>query len=118
MLTLTVPQRLELKARAHALNPLVIIGNAGLTPAVLNEIDQALKHHELIKVKAAGSDREQRETLLSDICEQLAAAPVQHIGKTLVIFRPEPDKSTPIRKVPKTRNKKKAATKKQLGARS
>jgi len=90
MLSLTVSERLALKSRAHALKPTVMIGNAGLTESVLNEIAQTLKIHEIIKIRVLNDDREQREALLEAICTQLNAAPVQHIGKILVIYQPNP----------------------------
>lgn len=88
MLTLTSAQRRFLRANAHTLNPVVLIGDAGLTEAVMREIELGLKSHELIKVKVAGDDRELREQWLEKICGELHAASVQHIGKTLVIYRP------------------------------
>jgi len=88
MLTLTSAQRRFLRANAHALNPVVMIGDAGLTEAVMREIDLGLKSHELIKIKVAGDDRKLREEWLGKICDDLNAASVQHIGKTLVIYRP------------------------------
>ena len=86
-------RRRELKARAHALDPVVRVGGAGLSPAVLAEIDRALKSHELIKVRVNGSDRSGRETILAEICRQTGAQPVQHIGKILVLFRESPERS-------------------------
>ena len=88
MLTLTPAQRRFLRAQAHALNPVVMIGDSGLTESVLKETDNSLKSHELIKIKVASDDRALRETMLSEICEKLRAATVQHIGKTLIIYRP------------------------------
>src|SRR6267143_3939607 len=88
-------RRRELKARAHALDPVVFIGGAGLSPAVLAEIDRALKSHELIKVRVNGADRSGREAILEEICGQTGAQSVQHIGKILVIFRPGPEESRP-----------------------
>jgi len=117
MLTLAVSERLALKGRAHALNPTVIIGNAGLTEAVLKEIALALKTHELIKIRVMGDDRALRETMLESICSQLNAAPVQHIGKILVIYKPNPDLHlVEIKKMPRHKGKK-PLTKKQLGNR-
>jgi putative YhbY family RNA-binding protein len=117
MLTLTVPERLALKGRAHALNPTVIIGNAGLTESVLNEIDLTLKRHELIKVRVMGDDRELRATMMDTICTTLHAAPIQLIGKMLVIYKPNPDADLiPIKKMP--RHKGKPLTKKQLASRT
>ena len=88
MLTLTSGQRRFLRANAHALNPVVLIGDAGLTDAVMREVERGLKSHELIKIKVAGDDRELRSQWLEKICDELNAASVQHIGKTLVIYRP------------------------------
>ena len=90
---LSPSRRRELKARAHALDPVVLIGGAGLSPAVLAEIDCALKNHELIKVRVPGADRPERETILAEICRQTGAQPVQHIGKILVLFRESPERS-------------------------
>lgn len=88
MLTVTAAQRRFLRARAHALDPTVMIGNAGLTPALVKEVERSLAKHELIKIRSLIGDRDQRETLLNELAEQLNAAPVQHIGKILVLYRP------------------------------
>ncbi len=117
MSPLTVSERLALKGRAHALNPTVMIGNAGLTEAVLKETALALKNHELIKVRVMNDDRALRETMLESICTQLDAAPVQHIGKILVIYKPNPDLHlVELKKMPRHKGKK-PLTKKQLGNR-
>jgi len=94
--TLDAAQRKALKAQAHPLKPVVMIGESGLTPAVLAEIERALVSHELIKIRVFGDDREARATLHATICEQTGSAPVQHIGKLLVIWRPAPD-DAPVR---------------------
>lgn len=91
MLTLTTDERRALRARAHALNPVVAISQNGLSESVLNEIGASLASHELIKIRVFNDDREVREQFLATICEKLDAAPVQHIGKLLVIWRPSPD---------------------------
>ncbi len=91
MKILTAAQRRALKARAHHLQPVVIIGDAGLTPTVLHEIDISLKSHELIKIRVFGDDRAARAGMIEAICAPLNAVAVQHIGKVLVIFRPRPD---------------------------
>jgi RNA-binding protein YhbY len=70
----------------------VSIGQHGLTPAVLHEIDVNLNAHELIKVRVYHDDRHARESLLARICAELEAAPVQHIGKLLIVWRPHPEK--------------------------
>ncbi|OGS95943.1 MAG: RNA-binding protein [Gallionellales bacterium RIFCSPLOWO2_02_FULL_57_47] len=117
MLSLTVSERLDLKGRAQALKPTVMIGNAGLTESVLKEIALTLKIHELIKIRILSDDRAQREAMLEAICTQLNAAPVQHIGKTLVVYQPNPDAhKIEIRKMPRHKGKK-PLTKKQLGSR-
>ena len=94
MRKLSPSRRRKLKARAHALDPVVRIGGGGLTPAVLAEIERSLKSHELIKVRVNGADRTARETMLEEICRRTGAQPVQHIGKILVVFCPEPSKTS------------------------
>ena len=86
-------ERKKLKARAHALNPIIHLGSKGLTEAVIAEIGRALDAHELIKVRGGGMERDERETALETICGRLAAQPVQHIGKILVIYRKKPEES-------------------------
>lgn len=81
-------QTSHLRALSHNLNPVVMIGNNGLTEQVLREIEVSLNAHELIKIKVFGDDRELRKSLLETICEKTGAAPVHHIGKQLVIYRP------------------------------
>lgn len=88
MLSLTPAQRKHLKSLAHPLKPVVMIGAAGLTEAVLREAARALAAHELIKIRVQNDDRAEREAFLQTICEALDAAPVQHIGKLLLIYRP------------------------------
>jgi RNA-binding protein len=113
MLTLTVLQRQNLKARAHPLKPIIIIGSAGLTPPVLEEISRALKSHELIKIRVMNDDREARAAIQKQICTELHAAAVQHIGKILVVYQPQED--VPEKKP--ARRKGKPLSKKQLGSR-
>ncbi len=88
MLVLTVEQRKYLKSQAHALKPVVMIGSQGLSEAVIKETECALAAHELIKIRVLGDDRETREAHLAQLCELLSAAPVLHIGKLLLIYRP------------------------------
>ena len=117
MLSLTVAERLALKGRAHALNPTVMIGSAGLTEAVLKEIALTLNTHELIKIRVMNDDRALRATMLETICTQLQSAPVQHIGKILVVYKPNPEKhKIEIKNMPRHKGKK-PLTKKQLGNR-
>lgn len=99
MLNLTAAQRRALKAKAHHLQPVVLVGDAGLTPTVLREIDINLKSHELIKIRVFGDDRAARAAMIEAICTPLNAVAVQHIGKILVIFRPRPaDEATPTKR--------------------
>ena len=88
MIKLTAAQQQYLKGLAHPLSPVIIIGDKGLTEAVLKETDRALKAHELIKIKAGSDEKETRAQWLVRICEALDASPVQQIGKVLVIYRP------------------------------
>ena len=89
---LTVPQRKEHRALAHHLDPVVMIGSDGATPAVKKEIDSALNAHGLIKIRVQGDDRLQRQALYLALATELGAAPIQHIGKLLVLWRPRPEK--------------------------
>ena len=91
-IALTASQRREHRAASHHLDPVVTVGNDGLTAAVRKEIDAALKAHGLIKVRVFSDDRNAREALLSELSNSLGAAPVQHIGKLLVLWRPIPPK--------------------------
>jgi RNA-binding protein len=89
---LTPVQRREHRANAHHLDPVVLIGADGLTPAVQKEIDAALSAHGLIKVRVFGDDRTAREAIYQQLASDLNAAPIQHIGKLLVLWRPIPEK--------------------------
>ena len=91
MATLTPAGRRALRARAHALSPVVMVGGEGLSPNVLAEIERGLKSHELIKIRVLGEDRGGREGLLEEICARTGASAVQHIGKILVIHRKNPE---------------------------
>jgi putative YhbY family RNA-binding protein len=89
---LTPTERKVHRALAHHLDPVVMIGNDGLTPSVIKEIDLALNSHGLIKVRVLGDDRNQRESIFHELADQLNAAPIQHIGKLLIYWRPQPEK--------------------------
>jgi RNA-binding protein len=88
-LILSAAERKSLKAAAHHLNPVVIIGQEGLSEAVIRETDRSLRAHELIKVRVAGDDRQTRQAILEALCEALHCAAVQSIGKLLVLYRPK-----------------------------
>jgi RNA-binding protein len=90
---LTARERAHLKARAHALEPLVHVGAAGLTDAVVAEVDRALAAHELIKVKVGAADRDERDTMCEQLAARTDAAAVQRVGKVLILWRPRPDQA-------------------------
>src|SRR4051794_4481390 len=90
---LSIQDRKVHRAEAHHLDPVVMIGNDGLTPSVKKEIDAALNAHGLIKIRVHGDDREAREAMYQALADDLGAAPIQHIGKLLVLWRPKPAKA-------------------------
>ncbi|MAZ39842.1 MAG: ribosome assembly RNA-binding protein YhbY [Legionellales bacterium] len=90
-MTLTSKQRSNYRSQAHKLKPVVIIGSNGVTDAVIAEINRALNDHELIKVKIASQDREQRKADAFTICEALSAELIQNIGNISVIYRKNPE---------------------------
>ena len=85
-------ERREYRAQAHHLSPVVLVGGDGLTAAVRKEIDAALNAHGLIKIRVFSDDRAARELMLQELTSELGAAPVQHIGKLFIVWRPLPDK--------------------------
>lgn len=87
--------RLTLRAQAHHLDPVVLLGANGLTEAVMKEIDRALKAHELIKVRVPSDDREEREEIFGRIAGELGCARVQMIGKLLILWRPADEDDEP-----------------------
>jgi putative YhbY family RNA-binding protein len=89
---LTPAERKVHRAAAHHLDPVVMIGNDGLSAAVTKEAEFALNAHGLIKIRVLGDDRNQRELMFQTLADQLNAAPIQHIGKLLVLWRPQPEK--------------------------
>lgn len=93
---LTPAQRKVHRAEAHHLDPVVLIGGDGLTAAVKKEVDAALKAHGLIKVRVFSDDRTAREAMLQTLTDELDAAPIQHIGKLLVLWRPQPEKQKAV----------------------
>lgn len=116
-LTLTPAEKTALKAQAHGLDPVVLIGDKGLTNAVLKEIDMNLGAHGLIKVRVTGDDRETRIQYAQEICEHVGAALVQHIGKLLVLFRPRADDADDGQKPSGARKPRgKRTTKRQFNA--
>lgn len=89
---MTPTARKKFRAQAHALKPVVMIGQAGLTAAVMAEIELALDSHELIKVRIRNDDREARKLIGAEICSKARAEPIQTIGQIYVIYRRNPNK--------------------------
>lgn len=79
-----------LRAQGHHLKPVVLVGDKGLSDAVLKEITAAIKAHELIKIKVANDERSTREVMLDTVCSTTGAAAIQHIGKTFLVYKPAP----------------------------
>src|SRR5664279_4500536 len=102
---LTPAQRRALRAKAHHLQPVVTIGQHGLTAPVLHEIDLALLKHELIKVRVFSDERDQREAMLAQVCTDMDCAAVQHLGKVLVVWRPNPELKKPEARPPRAATK-------------
>ena len=100
-MNLTTKQRQFLKGLAHHLSPVVMLGGNGLTEGVLAEIDNALNHHELIKVKIAGADREVKQLIIDAIVRETNAVNVQTIGHVLVLYRQSDDKKITLPKATK-----------------
>ena len=107
ILELTSTERRALRARAHHLHPVVIVGDSGLSTAVLNEIHKNLASHGLIKIRVSSDEHTVRDQLLHEICRTLHAAPVQHIGKILVVYRPLPESDAKPRPARKTAPRRK-----------
>ncbi|MCC7325334.1 MAG: YhbY family RNA-binding protein [Burkholderiales bacterium] len=102
----TAAERRALRAQAHHLDPVVSVGQHGLTSAVLHEIDVALKAHELVKLRVFSDDRTVRNAMFVQICAAMHCAPVQHLGKVLVLWRPNPDRPQPAPAVAATGGRK------------
>ncbi|MFU2113223.1 ribosome assembly RNA-binding protein YhbY [Glaesserella parasuis] len=96
---LTTKQKQFLKGLAHHLSPVVMLGGNGLTEGVLAEIENALDHHELIKVKIAGADREMKQLIIDAIVRETKAVEVQTIGHILVLYRQSEEKKISLPKI-------------------
>ncbi|MBS3804558.1 MAG: ribosome assembly RNA-binding protein YhbY [Oleiphilaceae bacterium] len=86
-MNLSPEQRREYRGIAHHLKPVIIVGDKGLTEGLQEELERALNDHELIKIKIASPDREQRQEAVDALCQNSGAQLVQNIGKTAVILR-------------------------------
>jgi RNA-binding protein len=113
---LTPTERVVLRGAAHALKPTIMIGNNGVTPAVIAETQKALEAHQLIKIKILSDDREARMTAHHELCDALECHPVQIIGKTFVLFKDNGSYIPPsaLAKLPAKRKKETHIPKKQL----
>lgn len=109
MIPLSATRRRELRAAAHHLNPVVSVAGNGLSASVVAEIDQALRSHELIKVRVYGEDRDNRAALMEAICTQVAALAVQHIGNILVLWRENTAKPASATDTPAAKPRARAA---------
>lgn len=89
--TLTARERTHLKARAHALDAVVHVGHAGVTPEVIAEVERALTAHELIKVRVGGEDRTERKAVGDELATSTDAVAVHRVGKVVILWRPRPD---------------------------
>jgi RNA-binding protein len=97
-MNLTTKQKQYLKGLAHNLKPVVMLGQHGLTEGVLAEIDAALNHHELIKVKVSAADRETKQLIVDAIVRETNSAQVQVMGNTLSLFRSSEEKKIALPK--------------------
>ena len=91
-LALTAAQNRFLRGQAHGLKPLLQVGGRGITDALVAELDGALEHHELLKVKVAAEDREARDAMIEELAQRSGAALVQRIGHVAILYRPSKDK--------------------------
>ncbi len=91
---LTTRERAHLKARAHALEPVVTVGHAGVTPELIKEVERSLTAHELIKVRVGATDRDLRHALGDELASATDATVVHRVGKVLILWRPRPHDAT------------------------
>ena len=115
-LDITPQERSALRAAAHPLRPVVLIGDKGLSEPVLKEIDRNLTAHQLIKVRVSGEGREAREALMQSVCDTLECAPVHHLGRTLVLYRPQAVSDDPELSTRAVRKRSEPYTPKKLAA--
>lgn len=87
-MTLSEKQRKHLRTLGHALKPVVMIGAKGLTESVLQELDQSIEHHELMKIRISVGDRDARDAIIAELCERSGAELVQRVGNIALLFRP------------------------------
>ncbi|MDX1353104.1 ribosome assembly RNA-binding protein YhbY [Thiomicrorhabdus sp. Kp2] len=93
---LTTNQKKFLRGIAHNINPMIIIGANGVTESLMKELESTLEHHEILKIKMASADRDDRKQIIDYILEQTGALLVQSIGKICVIYRQSEDTELPL----------------------
>lgn len=91
-MNLSESQKKYLRGRGHDLKPLILVGDAGLSKSLLTEYESTLKHHELIKVKVRGADRETRDEMINKLCIDHGASLIQRVGNVALLYRANPQK--------------------------
>lgn len=91
-MNLTESQKKSLRGLAHTLKPIVMVAGGGASEGVVKELDQALAHHELLKIRVRVGDREARDELIGQLCKETRATLVQRIGNVATLFRRNPEK--------------------------
>lgn len=91
-MTLSEAQKKHLRGLGHALKPLVMVGDAGLSESLMAEFESTLAHHELIKVSVRVGDRQARDALIDELCQRGSAQLVQRVGNMALLYRENPDK--------------------------
>lgn len=91
-MNLSEPQKKHLRGLGHALKPVLIVGDSGLSEAVLAEFDSTINHHELIKVRVRAGDRSARDAIIDRLCSGTASSLIQRIGNVALIYRPNLNK--------------------------
>jgi RNA-binding protein len=95
-MNLSEPQKKYLRGLGHALKPLIMVGDAGLSDSLLAEFESTLAHHELIKVRIKAGDRESRDKMVDELCSTSGADLVQRVGNMALLFRSNPEKKKRI----------------------
>ncbi len=89
---LSEPQKKHLRGLGHGLKPLIMVGDAGLSPSLLAEFESTLAHHELIKIRVRVGDRDARDRIIGELCASGSAELVQRIGNMALLYRANPKK--------------------------
>jgi RNA-binding protein len=86
--SLTAAQKRYLRSLGHHLKPVILVGTKGITPALLAELEIAMEHHELVKVKVAAGDRDERDAWIGELVKATGAALAQRVGNIATLYRP------------------------------